>query len=267
MKFHIIHPVVVKKNSTSPGDRSMLSRCSFSCSSKMPPWLWVIALGSPVVPEENKIHSGVPNGPRWNSKSAGGYTYGGKDYDRSAELTAIIDDLSGTGLETVIYLPFKDIPPPNAPLRLWDALLDHPPVTPADFEFHRGPFGTPLWILFSSGTTGLPKAITHSHGGILLEQLKLQRLNMDLSPGDVLFFFTTTGWMMWNFMVSSLILGVRPLLYDGNPNYPAPDTLWRMAAEAKVTLFGASPAYVDTQSKRGIVPRDSHDLSALKTVM
>ena len=78
----------------------------------------------------------------------------------------------------------------------------------------------PLWILFSSGTTGLPKAITHSHGGILLEQLKLQRLNMNLSDGDVLFFYTTTGWMMWNFMVSSLVLGVKPLLYDGNPGLP-----------------------------------------------
>jgi acetoacetyl-CoA synthetase len=199
--------------------------------------------------------------------STGGYTYGGKDYDRSVELAAIIDDLSGIGLEIVIYLPFKSIPQPNGPVLLWDSLLDHAPVSAADFRFHRGPFGMPLWILFSSGTTGLPKAITHSHGGILLEQLKLQRLNMDLNPGDVLFFFTTTGWMMWNFMVSSLIIGVRPLLYDGNPNYPAPDTLWRMAAEAKATLFGASPAYVDTQAKRGIVPKDSFDLSALKTVM
>ena len=122
----------------------------------------------------------------------------------------------------------------------------------------------PLWILFSSGTTGLPKAITHSHGGILLEQLKLQRLNMDLRPGDVLFFYTTTGWMMWNFMVSSLLLGVKPLLYDGNPGYPEPDALWRMAAEAKVTLFGGSPAYADMLAKRGVVPKDKYDLSALR---
>ncbi len=125
----------------------------------------------------------------------------------------------------------------------------------------------PLWILFSSGTTGLPKAITHSHGGILLEQLKLQRLNMDLSAGDVLFFYTTTGWMMWNFMVSSLVLGVKPLLYDGNPGYPEPDALWRMAAEAKVTLFGGSPAYADMLAKRGVVPKDKYDLSALECVM
>jgi acetoacetyl-CoA synthetase len=221
--------------------------------------------------------------------ATGGYAYGGKDYDRSEELAAIIDDLGPLGLEQVIYLPFKDVAAPYRPAPYplpigWDDLLRVPPADipahqfhqgpwgmpvpgAADFQFHRGPFDAPLWILFSSGTTGLPKAITHSHGGILLEQLKLQRLNMDLNPGDVLFFFTTTGWMMWNFMVSSLIIGVRPLLYDGNPNYPAPDTLWRMAAEARVTLFGASPAYVDTQSKRGIVPKDSHDLSALKTVM
>jgi acetoacetyl-CoA synthetase len=85
-------------------------------------------------------------------------------------------------------------------------------------------------LVLKSGTTGLPKAITHSHGGILLEQLKLQTLNMDLRAGDRMFFYTTTGWMMWNFLVSSLLLGVRPLLYDGNPGYPRPDVLWEMAA-------------------------------------
>ena len=92
----------------------------------------------------------------------------------------------------------------------------------SEFEFEQVPFGHPLWVLFSSGTTGLPKAITHSHGGILIEQLKLQTLNMDLRPGDRLFFYTTSGWMMWNFLVSSLLLGVTPLLYDGHPAYPVP---------------------------------------------
>src|SRR4029077_3434403 len=117
----------------------------------------------------------------------------------------------------------------------WHDLLDSPAIEKQDFEFHHGPFHMPLWILFSSGTTGLPKAITHSHGGILIEQLKLQRLNMDLGPGDVLFFYTTTGWMMWNFLVSSLVLGVKPLLYDGNPGYPEPDALWRMGRGADGT--------------------------------
>ena len=195
----------------------------------------------------------------------GGYRYGGKDYDRSGELTQIVKELGC--IEHVIYLPFRDIPAPADYAQDWHGLLDHPPVEAIDFTFHTGPFGMPLWILFSSGTTGLPKAITHSHGGILLEQLKLQRLNMDLKPGDVLFFYTTTGWMMWNFLVSSLVLGVKPLLYDGNPGYPEPDALWRMAADAKVTMFGGSPAYADMLAKRGVVPKDKYDLSQLKACM
>jgi acetoacetyl-CoA synthetase len=195
----------------------------------------------------------------------GGYSYNGKAYDRSGELRQIIDDLDC--LRHVIYLPFNDVPAPASGARNWHDLLDHEPVSRADFTYHHGPFDMPLWILFSSGTTGLPKAITHSHGGLLLEQLKLQRLNMNLSRGDVLFFYTTTGWMMWNFMVSSLVLGVKPLLYDGNPAYPEPDALWRMAAQAKVTLFGGSPAYADMLAKRGVVPKDNYDLSALECVM
>jgi acetoacetyl-CoA synthetase len=195
----------------------------------------------------------------------GGYDYNGRSYDRSAELGQIVGDLSC--LEQVIYLPYRDVPAPVADAKSWPGLLAGPTVSREEFRYHHGPFGMPLWILFSSGTTGLPKAITHSHGGILLEQLKLQRLNMNLHPGDVLFFYTTTGWMMWNFLVSSLAVGVKPLLYDGNPGYPEPDALWRMAAEAKVTLFGASPAYADMLAKRGVVPKDKFDLSALRTVM
>ncbi|HEX6453932.1 MAG TPA: acetoacetate--CoA ligase [Trebonia sp.] len=195
----------------------------------------------------------------------GGYAYGGKDYDRGGELKEVTAGLPS--LDHIVYLPFRDVPAPAPGARSWRELLDGPPVAPEDFTFYRGPFGMPLWILFSSGTTGLPKAITHSHGGILLEQLKLQRLNMDLKPGDVLFFYTTTGWMMWNFLVSALLIGVKPLLYDGNPGYPEPDALWRMAAEARVTLFGGSPAYADMLAKRGVVPRDKYDLSSLKTVM
>jgi acetoacetyl-CoA synthetase len=195
----------------------------------------------------------------------GGYTYNGRDYDRSAELRQVIDELSC--LEQVIYLPFGDVPAPVPGALSWPDLLSGPVVTRESFTFHQGPFDMPLWILFSSGTTGLPKAITHSHGGILLEQLKLQRLNMNLSEGDVLFFYTTTGWMMWNFLVSSLLLGVKPLLYDGNPGYPEPDALWRMAAQARVTLFGGSPAYADMLARRGVVPREKYDLSALQTVM
>ena len=201
------------------------------------------------------------------------YRYGGRDFDRSAEMRQVIGGLPG--LEYVIGVPgplgaaiAQDPAGPANPATLtWDELMDHPPVPAAGFEFEQVPFGHPLWILFSSGTTGLPKAITHRHGGILVEQLKLQTLNMDLRAGDRLFFYTTAGWMMWNFLVSSLLLGVRPLLYDGHPGYPRPDVLWEMAQNASVTMFGASPAYVDLLSKAGLVPGDKYDLSALASVM
>ena len=192
------------------------------------------------------------------------YRYGGRDYDRSAEMEQVIALLPG--LEQVIHVPG----PAGLAItgaRAWDDVMDQPPVPAAGFEFEQVPFGHPLWVLFSSGTTGLPKAITHSHGGILIEQLKLQTLNMDLRPGDRLFFYTTAGWMMWNFLVSSLLLGVRPLLYDGNPAYPGPGVLWEMAQDARVTMFGASPAYVGMLAKAGLVPAEKYDLSALRTVM
>ena len=196
-----------------------------------------------------------------------GYQYGGRQYDRADELRRIIAGLDG--LEQVIWLPHLD-PAAVAPVPdvlLWDQVLDHPPV-PADwFEFEQVAFDHPLWILFSSGTTGLPKAIVHGHGGILIEQLKLQRLHMDLRCGDRMFFFTTTGWMMWNFLVSSLLLGVCPVLYDGSPTYPEADVLWRLAEDAGVSFFGASPAYVDQMARAGIVPALRYDLTSLRAIM
>jgi acetoacetyl-CoA synthetase len=140
-------------------------------------------------------------------------------------------------------------------------------VPAAGFAFEQVPFNHPLWILFSSGTTGLPKAIVHSHGGILLEQLKLQQFHMNLRAGDRMFFYTTSGWMMWNFLVSSLLLGVRPVLYDGSPAHPGPDVLWRIAQEAGVSFFGASPAYVDLMSRAGVVPGKLYDLPELRAIM
>jgi acetoacetyl-CoA synthetase len=189
-----------------------------------------------------------------------GYTYGGHEFDRRDQVQRIV-----SGLHSLKYV--VPLGPGLGGGLTWDALLDHPPVPAADFEFEQVPFGHPLWILFSSGTTGPPKAIVHGHGGILLEQLKLQQFHMDLRAGDRMFFHTTSGWMMWNFLVSSLLLGVCPVLYNGSPGYPGLDVLWRIAHEAGVNFFGASPAYVDLMTKAGVVPGKQFDLPDLRTIM
>ncbi len=199
--------------------------------------------------------------------SVDGYSYGGKPYDRTREVREIIAGLPGLG--HVVHVPYLDpaAKPPVPGALTWQSLLDHPAVPAAEFAFEQVPFGHPLWILFSSGTTGLPKAITHSHGGVLIEQLKLQTLHMDLHPRERMFFFTTAGWIMWNFLVSSLLIGVCPVLYDGSPAHPGLETLWQIAADAGVTFFGASPSYVDMLAKAGLVPREKFDLSRLRTIM
>ncbi|RYZ65009.1 MAG: hypothetical protein EOP08_07830 [Proteobacteria bacterium] len=148
----------------------------------------------------------------------------------------------------------------------WHELLDHPPVPREAFAYEEVDFNHPLWILFSSGTTGLPKAIMHSHGGIILEQLKHVAFNFDMRARERMFFFTTTGWMMWNFLVSSLLSDVIPVLYDGNPAWPDGDVLWKMVQDAKANLFGASPTYQSILEKNGIVPKDKFDLSSLDSI-
>jgi len=194
------------------------------------------------------------------------YRYGGKSYDRRIELARITAGLES--LRHVIFLPQSGATPPDEPrIRLWDDIMAQPAVGAEDFLFEQVPFAHPLWILFSSGTTGLPKAIMHSHGGILLEMLKAISLQMDLKPGDRMFFFTTSGWMIWNFLVSSLLCGVQPVLYDGNPAYPDVDVLWRMAQDSGACFFGASPTYVDIMSKAGIRPGDKYDLRHLRAIM
>ncbi len=196
-----------------------------------------------------------------------GYRYGGKEFDRRAELAKIIDAL--TTLEHIVYLPLlKDGSNlPYAKAIAWNQLLNRFPVPAEAFQFEQVPFEHPRWVLFSSGTTGPPKAIVHSHGGILLEMLKLISLHMDLHPGERMFFFSTTGWMMWNFLASSLLCGVCPVLYDGNPAYPDVDVLWKMAQDSGATFFGASPTYVDMMSNAGIVPGEKFDFTNLRAIM
>ncbi|MDT8397447.1 MAG: acetoacetate--CoA ligase [Pseudomonadales bacterium] len=197
-----------------------------------------------------------------------GYYYKGKPFQRKQEVSHIVAKLPS--LEKVIYLPYldrTDLVPPVPDAMLWQDLLDQPPVPADTFEFEQLAFDHPLWILFSSGTTGLPKAIVHGHGGIILEQHKLCSLHYDLKPGDRMFFFTTTGWMMWNFVVSSMLVGARPILFDGNPTWPTPDTLWQLAEDSGTRLFGASPTLVQLMENAGVVPKEKFKLPKLGCIM
>ena len=197
-----------------------------------------------------------------------GYQYGGKAFDRRAEARQVISELRS--LRHVIYLPYLN--PDDRALQTenevaWASVFQDPPIAREAYHFEQVPFDHPLWILFSSGTTGLPKAIVHRHGGILLEQLKALHFHMDLHARQRMFFFTTTGWMMWNFLASALLADVVPVLYDGNPAFPEPDVLWSMVEDSGASFFGASPTYVTILQKANIVPSERFDLSRLNSIL
>ena len=197
-----------------------------------------------------------------------GYHYGGKSFDRRAELRAILAELPSVERVVLVrHLYPDDSSTPAAHTIPWAAALDGDVVPRESFAYEQVPFAHPMWILFSSGTTGLPKAIIHGHGGITLEQFKGIALHMDVRARDRMFFFTTTGWMMWNFLVSALLVDVVPVLYDGNPAHPEPDVLWRMVEQTRTSYFGASPTYIGILEKAGIVPRERFDLSSLRSIV
>ena len=134
-------------------------------------------------------------------------------------------------------------------------------------EFEQLPFDHPLYIMYSSGTTGLPKCMVQSAGGILVHHLKELMLHTDLKREDTIFYFTTCGWMMWNWLVSSLAVGATLVLYDGNPFHPDPGALWKMAQDEKITIFGTSAGYIAALQNTGAKPGKSYDLSSLKSLL
>lgn len=196
-----------------------------------------------------------------------GYRYAGKDIDQSAKLNEILERLPS--LQQLIIVPYArpearvdDFHTP-AKVALWDSFY-RPGGTP---EFVAVPFAHPLYILYSSGTTGVPKCIVHSTGGVLLQHAKEHGLNTDLGPGDVLFYYTTCGWMMWNWLVSALAVGASLVLYDGSPFHPGPEHLLDLVDQEAISVFGTSPKYLAALEKAGLQPRLSHDLGSLKTLL
>jgi acetoacetyl-CoA synthetase len=199
--------------------------------------------------------------------AADGYRYGGRAFDRRGEVAEVVAGLPH--LRQVVCVPVLGLEVAGLPVPVtsWADVVSGPSVGAGEFVCEQVPFDHPLWVLFSSGTTGLPKPIVHGHGGILLEQLKSLAFHQDLRSGDRAFFYTTTGWVMWNFLVSMLTSGIVPVLYDGNPSHPDVDVLWRLAQDSRARFFGTSPTYVESMKKAGVVPRERFDLSALEVVM
>jgi len=193
-----------------------------------------------------------------------GYVYGGRKYDRRPEVAAIAAALPGLeNMITVDYIGAWRAPDLPVPATAWESLDDRTATT---CEFDDVAFDHPLWVLYSSGTTGLPKPIVHGHGGVVLEHLKALCLQQDIGAGDVFFWYTTTGWMMWNFLAGALLAGATAVAYDGSATHPETGELWRLAAETGVTYFGSGAPYLTACMKAGLRPAAEHDLSRLRGV-
>ncbi len=188
-----------------------------------------------------------------------GYRYAGRDFDRRETIESLRVELPS--LEHIVFLPYLGAGGVEGTLAWEELVTDREPL-----EFARVAFDHPLWVLYSSGTTGLPKPIVHGHGGILLEHLKKMHLHLDAQEGNRVFWFTTTGWMMWNFLVGVLLTPASIVLYDGSPGHPDMGVLWDLAEQAGITTFGTSASYIESCMKAEVEPSSGRDLSGLDAV-
>ncbi|MFI6871652.1 acetoacetate--CoA ligase [Nocardia sp. NPDC050406] len=191
--------------------------------------------------------------------TADGYRYGGKEHDKRAEITALRDGLPTLRATVAVRRLGHGVPGAVD----WDSATAE---SGSDLTTEPVDFAHPLWVLYSSGTTGKPKGIVHGHGGVLVEHLKAIALQSDIGREDTFFWYTSPSWMMWNFQVAGLLVGATIVCYDGSPGAPTPDALWELAARTRATVVGTSPGYVLACAKAGAVPRRDHDLSALRLV-
>lgn len=191
-----------------------------------------------------------------------GYRYGGKDYDRAPQVGELIEALSSLELVIAVGVDASTSCPRTVPVVSWDDLR----AVPAELAFDRVPFDHPLWVLFSSGTTGRPKGIVHGHGGALVEHLKVTALHNDIGPTDRVMVLASTSWMMWNALVSSLLTGATILLFNGSPTHPDLEHIWRLCHRHRVTMLGVAAGYVDACMSSGVVPATIADLGSLTTL-
>lgn len=197
-----------------------------------------------------------------------GYRFAGKDFDRRQEVKEIIHALPTVKYVIQLQYLFREDHRAIVPgALLWRDIMAQAPVPRSAFKYERLPFEHPLWVVYSSGTTGLPKPIVHGHGGITLEFFKLLGFHMNQKPDSAMFFYTTTGWVMWNIVIGALIKGGAIVLYDGSPVGEDPATLWRLAEDSGTTFFGASPTYITLMEQLGVKPQEQFDLSRIEGIL